>query len=220
MCPSPIPGCATFSQVYRFFFACQAPSPVRPITSTPNSPTRHSPRLGVLPTPSTPSSNSKLGGSEWHLNRHGAQSGQFTGCTSSFSLALSRLCSQSSYGPVRSMWIPVSYLCGPSAQWHFCSSRPGLRTAQAAVSPFSFSASGIGAHGLATPSETLSIPSVTWDAWFSPLAPPVNSHWAQRHLTLGSTRTPPEMPLALSHLPTSSAPFSAPAQAGPVSLVR
>jgi len=39
-------------------------------------------------------------------------------------------------------------------------------------------------------------------------------------LTLGSTRTPPEMPLALSQLPASSAPFSALAQAGPASLVR
>ncbi len=39
-------------------------------------------------------------------------------------------------------------------------------------------------------------------------------------LTLGSTRTPPAMSPTLSQLPASSAPLSASAQAGPVSLVR
>ena len=38
--------------------------------------------------------------------------------------------------------------------------------------------------------------------------------------TLGSTRTLPVLPPALSHLPASSVPFSASAQAWPVSLVR
>jgi len=41
-----------------------------------------------------------------------------------------------------------------------------------------------------------------------------------KRLTLGSTRTPPALPSALSHLPASSAPFSASAQAWPVSLIR
>ncbi len=39
-------------------------------------------------------------------------------------------------------------------------------------------------------------------------------------LTLGSTRTPPALPSALSQFPASSAPLSASVQAGPVSLVR
>ena len=39
-------------------------------------------------------------------------------------------------------------------------------------------------------------------------------------LTLGSTRTPPALSPALSHLPAFSASLSASVQAGPVSLVR
>ncbi len=43
---------------------------------------------------------------------------------------------------------------------------------------------------------------------------------AQQGLTLGSTRTPPEMPSVLSQLFASSASLSASVQAGPVSLIR
>ena len=39
-------------------------------------------------------------------------------------------------------------------------------------------------------------------------------------LTLGSTRTPPALPSALSQFPVSSAPFSASVQAGPGSFIR
>ena len=39
-------------------------------------------------------------------------------------------------------------------------------------------------------------------------------------LTLSSTRTPPAFSSVLSHLPASSAPFSASVQAGPVSSIR
>ncbi len=48
----------------------------------------------------------------------------------------------------------------------------------------------------------------------------MNLEFVPNCLTLGSTRTPPEMPFALSQLPPSSAPLSALAQAGPVSLFR